>query len=133
MLKLEIKRFLVVGFTTVFIDMLVYFACVQLGINLDLSKGIGFIAGTIFAYFANKLWTFSVSGGYKQFISFLALYTMTFGVNVGVNWAILNLLNVSKIIYIGAFLVATASSAMLNFIGMKFLVFKHIKTNNYER
>jgi len=133
MLKSEIKRFLVVGFTTVFIDMLVYFACVQLGINLDLSKGIGFIAGTIFAYFANKLWTFSVSGGYKQFISFLALYTMTFGVNVGVNWAILNLLNVSKIIYIGAFLVATASSAMLNFIGMKFLVFKHIKTNNYER
>jgi len=128
MLKSEIKRFLVVGFTTVFIDMLVYFACVQLGINLDLSKGIGFIAGTIFAYFANKLWTFSVSGGYKQFIGFLVLYTMTLGVNVGVNWGVLSLFSTSKITYIGAFLVATASSAILNFIGMKFIVFQTHKS-----
>lgn len=124
MLKSEIKRFLVVGVTTVFIDMLVYFACVQLGINIDLSKGIGFITGTIFAYFANKHWTFSVQGGYKQFICFLALYTVTLGVNVGVNWVVLNLLGVSKITYIGAFLMATASSAALNFIGMKFLIFQ---------
>jgi putative flippase GtrA len=124
MLNSEIKRFLVVGFTTVFIDMLVYFVCVQLGINLDLSKGIGFITGTIFAYFANKLWTFSVSGGYKQFINFIALYTTTLAVNVGINWLILNLLGISKITYIAAFLVATTSSAILNFIGMKFIVFQ---------
>lgn len=124
MLKSEIKRFLIVGFTTVFIDMLIYFICVQLGINLDLSKGIGFIAGTIFAYFANKCWTFSAQGSYKRFVSFFALYTMTLGVNMGVNWAILNLLSASKITYIGAFLVATASSAILNFVGMKFLIFQ---------
>jgi len=127
MLKSEIKRFLVVGFTTVFIDVLVYFLCVQLGANVDLSKGIGFIAGTVFAYFANKIWTFSVQGDYKQFMVFITLYTITLGINVGVNWGILNILSISNIAYISGFLMATVTSATLNFIGMKFLVFQSHK------
>ena len=46
------------------------------------------------------------------------------GVNVGLNSSVLALLGYDQIDTILAFLVATAASATLNFLGMKFLVFK---------
>ncbi len=120
----EVGRFLIVGGTTVAIDLASYRMLLWFGLAVALAKGLGFIAGTIFAYHANRLWTFAAEGGRRRFVGFLALYAITLGVNVGVNGGALLLLGGGELALASAFLAATGASATLNFLGMKFLVFK---------
>jgi putative flippase GtrA len=122
-LRGELGRFLIVGGTTVAIDLASYRLLLWIGLAVALAKGLGFIAGTIFAYHANRLWTFAAEGGRWRFAGFLALYAITLGVNVGVNSGALLLLGVGELALAIAFLAATGASATLNFLGMKFLVF----------
>ena len=65
MIRRELAIFLVVGTLTVVIDFLTYRGLIwaQL-LGVDSAKGIGFLTGTVFAYFANRFWTF----GHKDFM-----------------------------------------------------------------
>jgi putative flippase GtrA len=161
MIRRELAIFLVVGTLTVVIDFLTYRGLIwaQL-LGVDSAKGIGFLTGTVFAYFANRFWTFghkvhAVGSAWR----FIVVYSLTLGTNVLVNsflitWLPSNVpalldeliaankfvsaynpiyheMNIilSKILSKEAaiqiaFLVATATSATLNFIGMKLFVFK---------
>lgn len=125
MVTREIMIFSVVGTLTVFIDFMVYRGLVltQL-LDIDWSKGIGFFVGTIFAYMANRFWTF----GQKEHVPgmlgrFCLLYLATCFVNVLVNTMALFLLSQFSFAVHGAFLLATGASACLNFLGMKLFVF----------
>jgi len=120
----QLSRFLIVGTTTVGIDYVTYSLLLFLGASISPSKGIGFITGTVFAYFANRLWTFSAKGGIDRILKFLAVYGINLGVNVGLNKSVLILFGHENGMIVVAFLVATAASATLNFLGMKILVFK---------
>lgn len=125
MIKRELAIFLIVGTLTVLIDFLTYRGLASMTLNIDIAKAIGFIAGTIFAYFANRLWTF----GHKPHAAgslwrFIFLYAATLGANVVVNTAALALFEGVSIAIQIAFLLATATSASLNFLGMKLFVFK---------
>lgn len=125
MIGRQARIFLVVGVATVLIDYAIYSLLVFLGGGVALSKGVGFCSGTIFSYFANKRWTFggSASGG-KSFIVFGILYLTTLLVNIVVNQLVLGLVGTSQNGMLIAFVVATGVSAVLNFLGMKFLVFR---------
>ena len=58
--KSEAGRFLLVGSTSVLIDFIVYlFLLFVLGLETKISKGIGFSSGALFAYFANRKFTFN--------------------------------------------------------------------------
>ncbi|WLG43455.1 GtrA family protein [Pseudomonas sp. FP1740] len=126
MIKRELAVFLVVGSLTVLIDFLTYRGLVWTGwMNVDLAKAIGFLTGTLFAYFANKVWTF----GHQEHAPgsvwrFALLYAITLSTNVLVNAACLALLSTMSIAVQIAFLIATGVSAILNFLGMKLFVFK---------
>lgn len=115
--------FLVVGALTVLVDLLVYRLLVALGVEVHVAKGLSFIAGTVFAYFANRLVTFRAPGGPKVFARFVALYAATLAANVGVNALALALLPATQFELMLGFLAATAVSATLNFVGMRYLVF----------
>ncbi|MGE0409165.1 MAG: GtrA family protein [Amphiplicatus sp.] len=117
-------RFLIVGGMTVLLDLIVYRAFAFIGVDVHAAKGIGFVAGTLFAYFANRLYTFSAKGGAAVFMRFLALYATTLGCNVAVNAAALFALSSDTNAVTIAFLIATGVSATLNFLGMKHLVFR---------
>jgi putative flippase GtrA len=126
MIKRELAVFLVVGSLTVLIDFLTYRGLVWTGwMSVDLAKAAGFLTGTLFAYFANKVWTF----GHKEHAPgsvwrFVLLYAITLGANVLVNAGCLELLSTMSIAVPVAFLIATGVSAVLNFLGMKLFVFK---------
>ena len=126
MIKRELAVFLVVGSLTVLIDFLTYRGLVWTGwMTVDLAKAVGFLTGTLFAYFANKVWTF----GHQEHASgsvwrFVLLYAITLGANVLVNAGCLALLSTLSIAVPVAFLIATGISAVLNFLGMKLFVFK---------
>lgn len=124
-MKRQLSRFLVVGSTTVLIDFLVY-ALLIIFIPTTVSKTASFLTGTLFAYFANKLWTFEKKErDHAEMVSFFILYGTTLAVNVSVNQLVLHIL--PGYIFLG-FLTATGTSTVLNFIGQKWWVFR-TKTN----
>ena len=120
----EVARFLVVGGATVLIDLMFYIIVVYLGVSTVLAKGIGFICGTIFAYFYNKNITFRSSrSGEAGFSIFVLLYLVTLVVNVFANESVLQNIGYTQFAFVLAFFVATSISATMNFIGMKYMVF----------
>lgn len=125
MIRKEASVFLIIGTLTVGVDFSSYHLLLWLGVVYSIAKACGFIAGTIFAYFANKHWTFGhVEHAPNSIPRFAALYAITLGANVLVNQAVLGMAGHAALGVNFAFLIATGVSAMLNFLGMKFFVFK---------
>lgn len=128
MIRRELLVFLVVGSLTVLVDFLTYRSLLWSGwIGTGAAKAAGFLAGTVFAYFANRAWTF----GHRTHRSgtawrFALLYAVTLGANVTVNAAALHLLTGTGFAVQLAFLAATGVSTCLNFLGMKLFVFKAV-------
>ncbi|MFC0138785.1 GtrA family protein [Erwinia mallotivora] len=126
MIKKELAIFLIVGSLTVLVDFSAYRILVGPGtFNINVAKAAGFLTGTLFAYFANRFWTF----GHKPHHSgsawrFIALYAVTLGANVLVNSLALRLFAATFAPVQLAFLVATGLTACLNFLGMKLFVFR---------
>ena len=150
MLKKQIFVFILIGICTVLLDYMVYRFLLYFTENSRIdniylevfSKTTGFLAGTLFSYFANKYITFkSQSYKGKTLLKFIFLYATTLLINVvsnSISIFVLNQINLSNIlfieinmnindIYLLAFLFATGISAILNFIGMKWFVFYNIK------
>lgn len=125
MIKREFGIFLIVGSLTVLVDFAVYRGLLWLDItSIDFAKGVSFLAGTVFAYFANRFWTFghqSIAAGSVG--RFAALYLSTLIANIAVNALALKALIDAPSSLQWAFLLATGVSATLNFLGMKFFVF----------
>ena len=94
MIKRELAIFLVVGASTVLVDFICYRGLIGFQVmEVDMAKATGFLVGTLFAYFANRFWTF----GHKSHIPgsawrFSVLYASTLGANVLINALALKLL-----------------------------------------
>jgi putative flippase GtrA len=120
-LKTQLLRFLVVGISAVATDFFCYFALLTF-LSHAPAKSISFIAGTIVAYFLNKYWTFAQKiYQHAELGRFIILYTSTLAANVAVNTFSLQLFPELTLL---AFLAATSTSTILNFIGQKWWVFK---------
>ena len=126
--KKEFGRFLIVGSLTVGIDFIIYSLCLWLELPINPAKAIGFLTGTVFAYVANRSWTFESGADGHPILRFMAVYLSNLVVNVSINAAIVWLLGEGKMELLGAFLIATGVSATLNFLGMKYLVFRTNQT-----
>lgn len=123
-IRRELSIFVVVGSLTVVLDFIVYrcltyfFLC-----DVSLAKAIGFIGGCIFAYLANRFWTFRQQSAHLGSLwRFTLVYAISLVANVIINQGILSSWDSPAATYV-AFLVATSVSATLNFIGMKWFVF----------
>ena len=136
-LKKQLSRFIVAGCCAVGTDCLFYYILSHF-INLSLSKGISFLIGTIAAYLINKYYTFEQSKKSKsEVVRFFALYLTTLAANIAVNKLCLIILtaifkyivalNNFESVKLFAFLCATGTSTILNFIGQKFWVFRDLK------
>ncbi len=121
----ELKKFIFVGFTTVFIDFFFYTILINLNFLIFFSKGISFFLGAIFSYIANKKITFNAKGGKKVFSKFIFIYTISLFLNVFLNSTIIKILNIKSPISLSiAFIVSTFFSATFNFISLKKFVFR---------
>jgi putative flippase GtrA len=127
LIRRELSIFLVVGLLTVLVDFVFYLCLVRLkAFDTDAAKGLSFLTGTAFAYLANRNLTFSAFIPLPgSAVRFAALYGLSLSVNVVINAAVLILIPAeiewkSQV----AFLCAAGVSATLNFLGMKFFVFK---------
>lgn len=103
-----------------------YLALLGSGLTaVEVAKGVSFTAATVFAYFANRNWTFprQAVGGRSSF-RFVLLYSMTLLVNVLANSAALSALSGLNHRVEIAFIASTALSASVNFLGMRHYVFR---------
>jgi putative flippase GtrA len=125
MIKIEIVLFFFIGLFSVGIDFSIYLFIVFFDvIPVSMAKIVGFLAGTLFAYFANRSWTFSdVERMSKSVVRFIIVYLCSLMANVFVNKLFLLLFIDVGFVFQLAFFIATIVSASINFIGMKFFVF----------
>lgn len=111
------------GVTCVLIDLAAYSALAALAVPTGAAKAAGYLAGMAFGFFLNKRWTFrSTRRSASEPALYVSLYTLTLGVNVLANAAVLSLLGPD---WRGtAFVLATGLTTVLNFLGLKLVAFR---------
>ena len=125
-LKKESTIFIFVGLTSVLIDISTYFLLIKLIKIITVSKFISFILGAIFSYFGNKIFTFKAKTKKLTPIYFSLNYCLSLLINIYSNNLILSFFGYkNNMILLIAFLISTSSSAIFNFVTMKFFVFKN--------
>jgi putative flippase GtrA len=130
-ISLELKKFLAVGMIAVSLDWGIYLALVNsYGLGAVPSKGLSYIIGTVFAFIANGSLVFQSDLAPVNFLKHLLLYTFSLLSNTLV-FAFLksNFYFNSPTILGAALLAATFVSTVINFMGMRFWVFKNKRSS----
>ncbi|MFI9511439.1 GtrA family protein [Nocardia sp. NPDC052566] len=124
-LKTQIIRFTVTGGLSAIVDFGIYvFLLNVVGLPVYVAKSISFIAGTTTAYLINRRWTFQAAPSRARFLAVIALYAVTFAVQVGINQVLY--------LWIGeqwwrvpfAFVVAQGTATVINFVVQRLVIFK---------
>ncbi|GAB3914301.1 GtrA family protein [Kibdelosporangium lantanae] len=124
-LMAQLIRFVLVGGLSAVVDYGTYQLFYNIGIWADVAKGMSFILGTTTAYLLNRRWTFNnATGGRASAAKFVALYTVTFFVNVGVNALMLRLLGDFPGHLSVAWVIAQAVATAINFVMLRTVVFR---------
>jgi putative flippase GtrA len=123
-LSTQLTRFVLVGGAAAMVDYGSYQALLVVGVWVHLAKALGFVAGTTTAYLINRRWTFQGRGGRAQFVSVMALYGITFVVQVGMNAVMLALLPPMQGEITVAFVVAQGIATSINFIVQRTVIFR---------
>lgn len=117
----EILKFCVGGGTAVLVDFTLYYVLLGAGADTAAAKAVSYVAGAAAGFVINKLWTFSSKKfSAAEIVKYIILYALSALANALVNGAALRILPI-KII---AFLAATGTSTVINFLGQKFFVFR---------
>lgn len=133
----QAAKFVLVGGLNFLIDMgvlnfLVFYTGIAIGPTQSIFKAISFSAAVINSYFWNKFWTFKRESGEsvgKEFLQFVMVSVIGFGINLGVDYAVVNMMaplagiGAKTWAQIGA-LVAAIIALFWNFLGYKFIVFE---------
>jgi putative flippase GtrA len=122
----QLTRFVVVGGLSAVVDYGTYQLFYHLGIWVHLAKAMSFVLGTTTAYLLNRRWTFNnASGGRASAAKFVALYTVTFFVNIGVNAVMLTMLGDQRQWQLTvAWVIAQAVATAINFVMLRTVVFR---------
>jgi len=121
----QLKFFLIIGLVTVLIDYLTYQSLIFFFSNTSIAKSISFVFGTVFSFLANRKITFNVkSNFFSHLIRFSILYFTSMMSNVFVNSISLGLFHNSNWKLQISFIFSTIISATINFLGMRYFVFK---------
>ncbi len=115
-------RFAAVGIGAVTVDFLSYLLLLAAGVPTGPAKGAAFLLGAGFAFVGNGTFAFGSRLTGAALLRFAVVYALGLAVNVGLNAAVLTVLDVAWE-RVPAFLVATAASATWNYLGMRHFAF----------
>ncbi len=120
-LKTQILRFVLTGGFSAIVDYgLLELLSSGLGLQVDLSKMLSFIAGTLTAYLINRRWTFGAAPSRSRFAKVMALYALTFAVQVGIFHVLFTSFGSKPL----AFVIAQGTATVINFIVQRVWIFR---------
>lgn len=124
-LKTQIVRFVLTGGLSAVVDFGLYALLVFVfGLPIGVSKSISFVAGTTTAYLINRRWTFKAEPSRARFAAVVALYALTYAVQVGINGWLYHVFPDEWWRFPLAFLIAQGTATVINFVVQRVVIFK---------
>lgn len=128
----QMIRFLFIGGLAVGVDFVVYFGLLFLlpSIPIQLSKAISYLCGMVVSFVGHRTFVFEAHDRRPrhQILPFIILYGSSLIANNLVNQIVLNLTTIKVL----AWFLAICTSTSINYLGLKFGVFKR-KTHEFVK
>lgn len=127
-LKVQLFRFIMTGVVGAVVDFGSTYLLHLAGLSDGLSKTVGFILGTLTAYFINRRWTFQAAPSTKRFVATMASYLLTYLVQLGLFLVCIPWLEGHGFsdfwVRALSFVVAQGTATVLNFIIQRWVIFR---------
>lgn len=129
-LATQLARFVITGVLSAIVDFgLLLAGQYLLGWDHNLAKAASFVFGTLTAYSINRVWTFRAEHSNRRLAAVVALYLLTFCLQVG-TFALLfpPLLQAfdREVANVAGFVVAQGLATTVNFLVQRTLIFRHV-------
>jgi putative flippase GtrA len=127
-LRDQLVRLVLTGGLSAIVDFGLLVTLMAIGLSHTPAKALSFLAGTTTAYLINRRWTFRASPSTRRFLAVVALYAITFALQVG----LFSLLYVwltdqglrRVVVQVIAFVIAQGVATTVNFAVQRSVIFK---------
>lgn len=119
----EMTGFFFVGGVAVLADFIAYFFILEsTNLSASFAKGISYVLGNVISFIGHRFFVFKAKdkSPHRQILPFALLYLSTFVINNIANELALSLTNARSL----AWLFATSIAVVINYLGLKFIVFR---------
>lgn len=127
------RRYIFVGILAFATDMFFYIVGLRFGLQNFQAKAISFVLGMNLSFLLNRAFTFRTGETRFGKIKFVVVYSASLAVNVLMNsFLLMKLAQDSQFSKFLAFFAASATAIVINFVGMRYVVFKLEKRVGFD-